>query len=61
MCFYKNRLNLPRSPLHADTGGIGLLVNSREYSSLTNIEIISPRIMMATFNRYPNTTPRKQE
>ena len=32
------------------------LVNSREYSSISNIEIISPRIMVATFNGNPNTT-----
>ena len=34
----------------------GILVSSRSYSSLSNIEIISPRIMMATFNGNPNTT-----
>ena len=33
-----------------------ILVNSRAYSSLSNIETISPRIMVATFHGYPNTT-----
>ena len=42
--------------VHSATRGIGQLVSSRAYSSLSNIESISPRIMMATFNGNPNTT-----
>ena len=45
-----------KNSVNAATGGIGILVSSRAYSYLSNIEIISPKIMMATFNGNPNTT-----
>ena len=41
---------------NAATCRIDILVSSRSYSSLSNIEIISLIIMMATFNGDPNTT-----
>ena len=46
-CSWKNSVN-------ASIGGIDLLVNSRAYSSLSNIETISPIIMVATFHSNPN-------
>ena len=45
-----------KSIVNASIGGIGLLVNSRAYSSLSNIETISPIIMVATFHGNSNTT-----
>ena len=45
-----------KNSANASIGGIGLLVNSRAYSSLSNIETISPRIMVVTFHGNPNTT-----
>ena len=45
-----------KNSVNAATGGIGILVSSRAYSYLSNIEIISPRIMMDTFNGNLNTT-----
>ena len=45
-----------KNSVNSVTGGIVQLVNSRSYSSHSNIEIISPQIMMVTFNRNPNTT-----
>ena len=45
-----------KNSVNSSIGGIGLLVNSRAYSSLSNIETISPRIMAATFHGNPNTT-----
>ena len=45
-----------KNSVNASIGGISLLVNSRAYSSLSNIETISPRIMVATFHGNPNTT-----
>ena len=45
-----------KNSVNASIGGIGLLVNSRAYSSISNIETISPRIMVATFHGNPNTT-----
>ena len=37
-------------------GGIGILLSRTAHKALTNIETISPRIMLATFNGNPETT-----
>ena len=40
----------------ATVRGVGMLVSPRAYGSLLNVELISPRIMVATFNGHPKTT-----
>ena len=46
---WKNKAN-------AAIGGIGILLNTRAYSSISSIEIITNRIMITTFHGNPQTT-----
>ena len=46
---WKNRAN-------ASIGGVGMLLSPSAYNSLNSIEMITPRIMVATFNGNPATS-----
>ena len=45
-----------KNSINATIGGVGILLNPKAYKSLNNIEKISPRIVVATFNGNPATT-----
>ena len=45
-----------KNDANAAVGGIGILLNSKSYKSISNIEMITNRIMVATFNGNPKTT-----
>lgn len=45
-----------KNSTNATIGGVGILLSSKAAKSLNNIETISSRIMVATFNGNPQTT-----
>ena len=45
-----------KNSINATIGGIGVLLSPKAQKSLDNIEMITPRIMIATFNGNPKTT-----
>ena len=45
-----------KNSVNAATGGTGMLFSLQVYSALISAEMITPRIMIATFNRNPQTT-----
>ena len=42
--------------MNSTIGGTGILISQKAQKSLNNIETITPRIMIATFNGNPETT-----
>ena len=42
--------------INASNGGIGILVNLQTYNTISNVEMITPRIMIANFHGNPETT-----
>ena len=45
-----------RNSINAAVGGVGFLLNPRASRSLSNVQKISPRIMLANFSGSPATT-----
>ena len=45
-----------KNSINASNGGIGILVNLQTYNTIANVEMITPRIMIATFHGNPETT-----
>ena len=42
--------------MNAATDGIGILVSNKSYNAIASFEMISPRIMIAHFQRNPHTS-----
>ena len=45
-----------KNNMNASIGGVGMLLSPRAHSALDNIESISPRILIASFNGNPKTS-----
>ena len=45
-----------KNSVNAATGGVGILLSKKAYNAVASIEVISPRIMIATINGNPKTT-----
>ena len=45
-----------KNQVNAATGGTAMLFNEQAYNALASVEMISPRIMIATINGNPQTT-----
>ena len=45
-----------KNSVNAANGGVGILFSKKAYNALASIEVISPRIMIATLNGNPKTT-----
>ena len=45
-----------KNSINAANGGIGMLVSNQAYNTIASVEIISPRIMIVTFQGNPQTS-----
>ena len=48
--------SLWRNSINASNGGIGMLVNQCTYNTISSVEMITPRIMVTSFQGNPQTT-----